>query len=154
MLFKKSKGFTLIELLAVIVILAVLMLFAGNNIIQIMNDARKSSFQTEFLQLLESAQLRAQSDMMYGNALQTTGNTICYCIGDGCSANTLTEFENNSDYKGSVLVTNKGSGELEFKGWMYSTSYKIEDKDSSSSKADVSDLGDTTPIQNCGVGSP
>ena len=154
MLFKKSKGFTLIELLAVIVILAVLMLFAGNNIIQIMNDARKSSFQTEFLQLLESAQLRAQSDMMYGSALQTSGDTACYCIGDGCSANTLTEFENNSDYKGSVLVTNKGSGELEFKGWMYSTSYKIEDKDSSSSKADVSDLGDTTPIQNCGVGSP
>ena len=150
MLFKKSKGFTLIELLAVIVILAVLMFFAGNNIIQIMNDARKSSFQTEFLQLLESAQLRAQSDMMYGNALQTTGNTICYCIGDGCSSNTLTEFENNSDYKGSVLVTNKGGGELEFKGWMYSTSYKIEDKDSSSSKADVQDLGDTAPIQDCG----
>ena len=150
MLFKKSKGFTLIELLAVIVILAVLMLFAGNNVIQIMNDARKSSFQTEFLQLLDSAQLRAQSDMMYGVGLQTTGDTMCYCIGDGCSSNTLTEFENNSDYKGSVLVTNKGGGELEFKGWMYSTSYKIEDKNSDSTKADVQDLGSTAPIQDCG----
>ena len=149
MLFKKSKGFTLIELLAVIVILAVLMLFAGNNVIQIMNDARKSSFQTEFLQLLDSAQLRAQSDMMYGVGLQTTGDTMCYCIGDGCSSNTLTEFENNSDYKGSVLVTNKGNGDLEFTGWMYSTSYKIEDKNSDSTKADVQDLGDTDPIQDC-----
>lgn len=150
MLFKKSKGFTLIELLAVIVILAVLMLFAGNNVIQIMNDARKSSFQTEFLQLLDSAQLRAQSDMMYGVGLQTTGDTMCYCIGDGCSSNTLTEFENNSDYKGSVLVTNKGNGDLEFTGWMYSTSYKIEDKNSDSTKADVQDLGSTAPIQDCG----
>ena len=47
------KGFTLIELLAVIIILAVLMMLAGNSVITIMANTRRSAFRTEFLSLLE-----------------------------------------------------------------------------------------------------
>ena len=41
---KKNKGFTLVELLVVIVILALIMIIVIPNIINIMNNAQKSSF--------------------------------------------------------------------------------------------------------------
>ena len=69
-----KKGFTLIELLAVIIILAVLMMLAGNSVINIMMNTRRSAFRTEFLSLLDSAQLKAQTDMLGGKELQKGGS--------------------------------------------------------------------------------
>ena len=131
------KGFTLIELLAVIIILAVLMMLAGNSVITIMANTRRSAFRTEFLSLLDSAQLKAQTDMLSGKKLNKSGDTVCYCIVDKTDASASTKcpdtskldtFENKGNYNGSVLVTNTGNGELKFQGWMYSNSYAIEDK--------------------------
>ena len=62
----KRKGFTLIELLAVIVILAVIMLVAGQNVFGIMGEAEKGSFRNEFLSFLDSAATAAQFDIMNG----------------------------------------------------------------------------------------
>ena len=123
-----KKGFTLIELLAVIIILAVLMMLAGNSVITIMANTRRSAFRTEFLSLLDSAQLKAQTDMLSGYELQKANDTICYCIGKKECGNYLDTFNNKGKYTGSVLVTNTGDGELKFQGWMYSNSYAIEDK--------------------------
>ena len=140
-----KKGFTLIELLAVIIILAVLMMLAGNSVINIMMNTRRSAFRTEFLALLDSAQLKAQSDMLGGKELQKGGSTVCYCIGSACSdtSKKLDTFDNKGGYTGSVLVTNGGSGALTFKGWMYSSSYAIEEKDSTV-KDDSNDVVDVS----------
>ena len=138
-----KKGFTLIELLAVIIILAVLMMLAGNSVINIMMNTRRSAFRTEFLSLLDSAQLKAQTDMLGGKELQKGGSTVCY--GSACSAESkkLDTFDNKGGYTGSVLVTNGGSGALTFKGWMYSSSYAIEEKDSTV-KDDSTDVVDVS----------
>ena len=125
-----KKGFTLIELLAVIIILAVLMMLAGNSVITIMANTRRSAFRTEFLSLLDSAQLKAQTDMLSGHELQKANDTICYCIGKTNCGNYLDTFNNKGKYTGSVLVTNTGSGELTLQGWMYSNSYAIENQTS------------------------
>lgn len=124
------KGFTLIELLAVIIILSVLMMLAGNSVITIMANTRRSAFRTEFLSLIDSAQLKAQTDMLSGKKLQKANDTVCYCIGEKNCGNYLDTFNNKGKYTGSVLVTNTGNGELKFQGWMYSNSYAIEDQTS------------------------
>ena len=129
-----KKGFTLIELLAVIIILSVLMMLAGNSVIDIMMNTRRSAFRTEFLSLLDSAQLKAQTDMLSGKKLNHNGDSVCYCIGkdssgNNCSTNYMETFNNKGNYVGSVLVKNEGGGNLTFKGWMYSSSYAIEGKD-------------------------
>ena len=62
---KNNKGFTLIELLAVIVILAILMLVASTNVFNILDNARRGSFRTEFLALLQSAQTTASTCLLY-----------------------------------------------------------------------------------------
>ena len=41
---KKKNGFTLVELLAVIVVLAIIMIIAIPSVLDVMNNARKSSF--------------------------------------------------------------------------------------------------------------
>ncbi len=148
-ILKNKKGFTLIELLAVIVILAILMLFAGSNVMNVMNNARKNSFRSEFLSLLETTEIDAQQDQLYGNALTTTGTCKCYCIGDGCTDNLVTSFDNTSGYTGSVLVKNTGDGTLTYEGWMYSKSYQIVDKFNSLTTDDVKDYAGSGDIQNC-----
>lgn len=159
-----KKGFTLIELLAVIIILAVLMMLAGNSVINIMMNTRRSAFRTEFLALLDSAQLKAQTVMLGGKWLQKKGDTYCYCFVDKndkekvnkCTDKKLDSFDNKGNYNGSVLVTNTGSGALTFQGWMYSTSYAIEGKSSDiqDNETDVMDASKATvtgdKILTCG----
>ena len=75
-----QKGFTLIELLAVIVILAILMLVASTNVFNILENARRGSFRTEFLSMLEAAQTTASIDLMNGEFDHVTKTSICYVL--------------------------------------------------------------------------
>ena len=148
---KNNKGFTLIELLAVIVILAILMLVASTNIFNILDNARRGSFRTEFLTLLESAETTASMDLMNGT-LSQTNNTKCYVI----DQSPLKEnFSNNGGYTGSVLVTLEADGSLTTKGWMRSNYYTVTEKTDGiqNNEADIpasNDENNTTDITTCG----
>ena len=148
---KNNKGFTLIELLAVIVILAILMLVASTNVFNILDNARRGSFRTEFLTLLESAETTASMDLMNGT-LSQTNNTKCYVI----DQSPLKEnFSNNGGYTGSVLVTLETDGSLTTKGWMRSNYYTVTSKTDSiqNNETDIpasNDENNTTDITTCG----
>ena len=148
---KNNKGFTLIELLAVIVILAILMLVASTNVFNILDNARRGSFRTEFLALLDSAETTASMELMNGT-LSQTNNTKCYVI----DQSPLKEnFSNNGDYTGSVLVTLEADGSLTTKGWMRSNYYTVSGKTDSieNNTTDIpasNDENNTTAITTCG----
>ena len=150
---KNNKGFTLIELLAVIVILAILMLVASTNIFNILDNARRGSFRTEFLTLLESAETTASMDLMNGTLNQTApNNKKCYVI----DQSPLKEnFSNNGNYTGSVLVELNADGSLTTTGWMRSNYYTVTSKTDGiqNNEADIpasNDENNTTDITTCG----
>ena len=118
---KDNRGFTLIELLAVIVILAILMLVASTNIFNILDNARRGSFRTEFLTLLQSAETTASMELMDGT-LSQTNRQVCYVIDQGKLAE---NFSNNGNYSGSVLVTLNADGSLTTQGWMRSNYFTV-----------------------------
>lgn len=148
---KNNKGFTLIELLAVIVILAILMLVASTNVFNILDNARRGSFRTEFLALLQSAETTASMDMMNGTLSQTQ-NTKCYVIGQS----PLSEnFSNNGNYTGSVLVELNADGSLSLTGWMRSNYFTVTEKTSSIGNNDTdipasNNENNTSAITTCG----
>jgi len=147
----KKKGFTLIELLAVIVILAILMLVAGTNVFNLLGTARKGSFRTEFLGMLESAQTQVQTDMMFGKTgLNKAGDSVCYCVGDGCASNQLSLFDNKNNYTGSVQVTLKEDGTLDLLGWLSSASFKAENIGRDVAEDNIVDRGAAAASQKCG----
>ena len=156
---KNNKGFTLIELLAVIVILAILMLVASTNVFNILDNARRGSFRTEFLSLLEAAETTASMDLMDGD-LSQTNRTICYRLDDPDSE-LAKNYSNNNNYKGSVEVTLEADGSLTTKGWLAGDYYFIDEKDDKVANNDgeippVS--SDTRPtdneLNNCGNPNP
>ncbi len=139
-----NKGFTLIELLAVIVILAILMLVAGSNVFEILRDAEKGSFRTEFLSLLETAQTRASLDILE-NKINGSRRTACY------EASDLSFDTKGKDYKYRVVVEYQSDGTLKITGRMSDSKYQIVDKDVTLTKDDViattdgSQIDDTCP---------
>ena len=66
----KKKGFTLIELLAVIVILAVIAIIATPLIMNVINDARKSSFKDSAYGITKAIELKSMRER-----LNDTGNS-------------------------------------------------------------------------------
>ncbi len=136
---KLKKGFTLIELLAVIVVLSILMLVAGTSILGVLEDARKDQFKNEFLDLLNTARIRAQVDMMAGKLTSKNPSECLSFYPDNYSGAAgldtakypfLTEFDDKGkDYVGSVLitlVTKDGNRSIDIKGWMSNDDFKIE----------------------------
>ena len=78
-----KRGFTLVELLAVIAILAILVIIALPNVLNLYNDAKKGSFQTEVQTIYKTAQqefLLGGKEVEYyrsaGNACSTSGTTL------------------------------------------------------------------------------
>ena len=141
-MIRLKKGFTLIELLAVIVILAIIMLIAGQNIFGIMGEAEKGAFRTEFLSFLDSAQTAAQFDIMNG-VINASNGGKCYAMSDLADY-----FEQKDGYNGSVRV-DYDNGIYTITGWFYNTKYMIDQKDKTLTTADVQDLGTTTGFDQC-----
>lgn len=71
---KKSKGFTLVELLAVIVILAVLVLFATPAVTSIMQGSQQKAFKNEVLELVKNVQTAYSTEIING-AKSVTNST-------------------------------------------------------------------------------
>lgn len=141
----KKNGFTLIELLAVIVILAVIMLVAGQNVFGILGDAEKGAFRTEFIDFLNSAQVAAQMDIMNGKI--SAGNPKrCYTYTD------LTEdygyYTAKDGYNGSVQVI-YNNGDFEIHGWLSSSKYIASNKDKNLTTDDISDSNGATASTDC-----
>lgn len=140
----KKKGFTLIELLAVIVILAILMLVAGANVFNILDEARKGSFKNEFLELLNAAQTKAQIDIM-NQKITGSKPDACYNMDDLAAY-----FDNKNNYQGSVAVNYK-NGKLTITGWMSSDQHIIENKgDKLDTGTDVNPSDGRTASTTCG----
>ena len=72
---KKSKGFTLVELLAVIVILAVLVLFATPAVTSIMQGSQQKAFKNEVLELAKNVQTAYSTEIING-AKATETSTV------------------------------------------------------------------------------
>ncbi len=61
----KKKGFTLVELLAVIAILAILVIIALPNIMELFNQSKQNSFETELKNIYKSAEQEWMKDSMF-----------------------------------------------------------------------------------------
>ena len=108
-----KKGFTLIELLAVMVVLAILVIFVAPNIVNRLNDSKKEIFKTEIISLMKSAEQEYEIDKAKflrnysygtGSLLVNTSDDIEYCVilnGDG-SVNNITVVDNNKRFKGTA----------------------------------------------------
>ena len=70
-----GKGFTLIELLAVIIILAVIMVFAIPAVLDTSNDAQKKAFKMYVERVAAKALEKAMSDQLLGTGSATTSAT-------------------------------------------------------------------------------
>ena len=71
-----KKGFTLVELLAVIVILAVIILVAMNAVIPQMENARKSSFETEIQTFAKAAETYFTSAAIADSTILNNGGCV------------------------------------------------------------------------------
>lgn len=102
---RTKRGFTLIELLAVIIVLAVIMVFAVPTILNSTNTAKKKSFQLYGEKMLDSAMQLYESEKMldavtarnYGAANADGTQPVCYNFKDFGTKNT-------GSYEGFIVV--------------------------------------------------
>ena len=142
MKIKNQKGFTLIELLAVIVVLAIIMIFAIPSVMTAMNNAKKGAFKTYAQKILNAAQAQYQSEVLMGTAT----SSMCYTIAPHASASpTGTQKGNGAlmttsgNYKGKVDITAPSGEDPTFKLTMTDNSYNVDE-------VEYSDLDDSDNI--------
>lgn len=82
-----KKGFTLVELLAVIAILAILVIIALPNVLNLFNDAKKNSFQTEVQTIYNTAQ--QEFLLGGGKAVEYYRNNGVACAAENTTFKTL-----------------------------------------------------------------
>ena len=98
-----KKGFTLVELLAVVAILAVLVLIALPNVMELFNEAKKDSFENEVrniysiaksqavidsYELSNASEIKYSSRLVYGQNLKVQGRSdLKYCVVADSSGN-------------------------------------------------------------------
>ena len=81
---KNKRGFTLVELLAVIAILAILVIIALPNVIEMFNNAKKSSFLTEAKSVFSESSKKFLSD-----GISSSNSNGIYCRSNTDSLNPL-----------------------------------------------------------------
>lgn len=104
-----EKGFTLIELLAVIVILAVLILFAMPAVMSLMERARKNSFKTETIAIINDAETAFEDKKINGGIkYYTEGGKrvqyLCMTLQDLYNEGYVKKNFDKAGYKGIVEV--------------------------------------------------
>lgn len=95
------KGFTLIELLAVIVILAVVMVFAIPAVLDTSNEAQKKSLKMYAERVASKALEKAQSDQMLGEGTAATSATY--------DLKSDLKFADTGNYKGCATMTKRST---------------------------------------------
>ena len=111
-----KKGFTLIELLAVIVILAVIMVFAIPAVLDTSNNAQKKAIQMYAERVANKALEKAMSDQLLGSGTATTSATYNLktdlnlkdtgnYVGCAVMSKTSNNVGDTSDYEITVYLT-------------------------------------------------
>lgn len=121
-ILKNNKGFTLVELLAVIVILAIIILIASNNVLAQMEKARKNALAIEGNTLVNAAKNAYQSDILEGKV--TTGDK-CYDLKDLYTKGFFSKGKTGEDgdgYSGSVLI-HPHDNVVDYSFWISNGSY-------------------------------
>lgn len=124
-----KKGFTLIELLAVIVVLAILMLVAVQNIFPMIANARAHSFVSTVENVRDAANNKYMSDML----AQPTRGESCYTVHQLVTGGYVKVNDNN--IIGAVCVVEASAGQSQYKilivdkdnGYMYHTGLNAGD---------------------------
>lgn len=113
---KNKKGFTLIELLAVIVILAVLILFAMPAVMTLMERARRNSFKTETIEILNNVETAYADKSMNGETKYYTEggkrvHYLCMTLQDLYTEGYSKKNFDKAGYKGivEVIITPTGT---------------------------------------------
>lgn len=146
---KNTKGFTLVELLAVIVILAVLIVIAMPSVLKIMENARRSAFETEVKSYLKAAQTQYANDLAEGATTGATAETTYTSAG----TNKLETIENKSGYKYSIKIVSSGTtdGSIKYQYEICSNDYVAKtDKFGESDAVSVSINAGVTANPNAG----
>ena len=110
-----NKGFTLIELLAVIIVLAVIMIFAIPAILDTSNKAQEKSFQLYAQRVMQKATEKVETERMSNIEFSNT-SAISYDQSDlglgtnsgygVCVAYTRGTDDNDGDYTLKLSITN------------------------------------------------
>ena len=93
----KNKGFTLVELLAVIVILAIIMIIAIPAVLNTMQSANKSTFETYARRIANETQKKFTEDSLNNSNTQAKIYNITKDLG----------IDNTGDFKGYSIVSQK-----------------------------------------------
>lgn len=117
---KSQKGFTLVELLAVIVVLAIILLIASNNVFTQITKARKNALAIEGNELIDAARSAYQNAILDGKI--TTGSA-CFSL-DYLYKEGLFSKGAKDHYSGSVLVKPNGN-QVTYTFWIGNGSYTI-----------------------------
>ncbi len=118
---KNNRGFTLVELLAVIVILAVIILIASNNVGSIMIDARKNALALEGSTLIDAAKTAYQIDILNDGI---TGSK-CYNLEELYKEGYFSKGKDKDGYTGSVLVDTSNEKIIEYTFWISNGKYVV-----------------------------
>ena len=121
-----KKGFTLVELLAVIVILAVLIMLALPNVMNIMENARKSAFETEVKSYLKAAQTKYTEKVTEGVSGTTMVFTNSGTDNNSCTVATPCKVDIDGDYTYSITVTSSGTDGAKYTYTINNGTYKAE----------------------------
>ncbi len=114
---KKKNGFTLVELLAVIVVLAIIMIIAIPTVLDVMNNARKSSFVLYAEKVINAVQTQYLYDAGLGS-IAGAGYYVYDITSD-------LELTSTGDYRGYVVVNAIDVDNVEYILFLYDNNYMI-----------------------------
>ena len=111
----RKKGFTLIELLAVIILLAIVSIIATPMVLNVVEKAKKSSFEASVNSLLEACNLFLITHNN-PNDYDEDGNLIFTCTNGNCTTPTGTKlpFKGEVNVNGQIIATKDGKLEVNY----------------------------------------
>lgn len=143
---KNNKGFTLIELLAVIVVLAIIILFASSNIFGMVEKFRANALAQEGNTLIQDAARPAYQMAVMEKTI--TSGSACFSL-EYLSKEAGYSKNSSNNYTGSVLISLDASGKVPtYTVWISNGSSVISNKQLGTTGSDAE--AGTTASNDCG----
>ena len=114
---KNKNGFTLVELLAVIVVLAIIMIIAIPSVLDVMSNARKTSFVLYVEKIVGAVQTQYMYDAN-GGSIKGAGLYVYDLTSD-------LNLNSTGDYKGYVLVDATDVDNVQYIVSMWDNNYRL-----------------------------
>ena len=105
---KIRNGFTLIELLAVIVILAIIMLIAGPLVLNLVNKARKDTFESTAYGIIEASNYNYETELLNSNQVDSTSFTYEDGVESSNPAGKHLNYKGERPKSGMVVIDKDG----------------------------------------------